>query len=384
VNLLPEKCAGCNLELKGADPQPLRHQVIDIPPIKPTVTEYQLHRLSCSGCGHQTRASLPQGVTWSAFGPRLAAMLTICTAKYRLSKRAIKEMLSDFLGVKLALGSVARVERQVSSALAVPAQGAADFIKSAAVVHADETSWTQNKRKAWLWMAATPLVAVFFIAIGRGKEFAQRLLGESFSGILVSDRWSAYNWVNPHRRQLCWAHLNRDFTCWVETGGIPEKIGAELLDHVKQMFSWWHHVRDGTLSRKDFQERMQLPRVSMLALLTVASECSNTRAAGMAKHMLGLQDALWTFVDEENVEPTNNEGERTIRHAVMLRKLCFGTDSSDGSRFIERMLTTTATLRRQNRNVLEYVTAAVTAYRDGNDAPLLTPPGVSTPLAQAA
>ena len=309
-------------------------------------------------------------------------MLTVCTAKYRLSKRAVKEMLSDFLGVSLALGSVARVERQVSAALAAPVQGAAEHVKVAPVVHADETSWCENKVKAWLWIAATPLVAVFIIASSRGAKVAKQLLGDAFSGLLVSDRWSAYQWVDQRRRQLCWAHLIRDFQGWVDSGGIPAEIGTELLQEAKRMFNWWHRVRDGTLARTEFQALMLPVQINVVALLTVASECKGTKAAGMAKKMLSLEDALWTFIREVAVEPTNNYGERTIRHAVMLRKLCFGTDSQDGSRFVERMLTTVATLRLQNRNVLEYVAAAVRAHRSGVEAPSFMPPAPR--LAQAA
>ena len=371
VPLVPTQCEGCGAGLNGEDPAPLRHQVVDVPPIKPTVTEYQCHSLDCGKCGTTTRAQLPPGVPRGAFGPRLAAMLAVCTAKYRLSKRAVRELLSDFLGVELALGSVSNVERQVSAALAPAVEEARAYVRAAEVVHADETSWRENKTKAWLWVAATPLVSVFLIASSRGSKIAKELLGEAFAGTLVTDRWAGYAWVAKALRQLCWAHLRRDFQSWVDGGGVGAELGRSLLAETKRMFKWWHKVRDGTLTREAFQKKMRSLQISVGGLLTDASMCRNRRVRGMAKQMLKLEVALWTFVDTAGVEPTNNFGERTIRHAVLLRKGSFGTDSAEGSRFVERMLTTVATLRQQRRNVLEFITEACKATLKNQKAPSL-------------
>ena len=335
VRLIPDRC-GCCGESNSLTPcatAPVRSQLVEIPPIKPTVTEHQQFAVTCSACGATTLAPLPADVPRGAFGPRLAAMLAVCTAKYRLSKRAVREMLSDFLGVELCLGSVANVEQQVSAALAAPTAAARAYVQGAKVVHADETSWRENKQKAWLWVAATPLVSVFLIAARRSSKVAKELLGEAFAGILVTDRWSAYGWVKTVWRQLCWAHLRRDFQSWVDAGGAGVRFGEALLVQVKRLFKWWHKIRDGTLTREVFQKRMRALQITVGAVLSTAEDCRSQRVAGMAKEILKLEGALWTFVDTPDVEPTNNLGERTIRHAVLWRKGSFGTDSAEGSRF---------------------------------------------------
>jgi transposase len=203
VPLVPIACCGCGAALHGRDRDPLRHQVVDMPPVRPEVTEYQRHALTCA-CGVITRAPLPSGVPTSSFGPRLSAMIAILTAKYRLPKRGVRELLSDFLGVELALGSVANVEQNVSAALEAPVAEARAYVHTSAVIHADETGWREAKKKAWLWVAATSLVTVFVIAASRSSKVAKDMIGQAFSGVLTTDRWSAYNWVDCWQRQLCW------------------------------------------------------------------------------------------------------------------------------------------------------------------------------------
>ncbi len=373
VPLIPDACDHCGANLHGHDPDPKRHQVIDIPPITPTVTEYQLHALGCEECGKTTRAQIPVGVPISCFGPRLSAMLSICTAKYRLSKRAVRELLSDFLGVELSLGGVANVEQHVSGALEMPVDEACEHVRGAREANADETSWREGKKKAWLWVAATRMVTVFVIATQRSATVAKDLLGEAFGGVLTTDRWAAYNWVDVAQRQVCWSHLIRDFQGWVDAGGTGKRLGLGLLRETRRMFRWWHRVRDGTMSRVQFSRKMRSVQLNVATLLTQASACRTRRVRGMAKEMLKLEWALWTFVETEGVEPTNNFAERQIRHAVLWRKSSFGTDSAAGSRFVERMLTTIATLRQQERNVLEFVTEACTAALNGTAPPSLLP-----------
>lgn len=384
VPVVPKECGHCGAGLHGRDADPHWHQVIEVPPIAPTVTEYQLHALGCDECGGTTRAQLPLGVPVSTFGPRLSAMLAICTAKYRLSKRAVRELLGDFLGVELSLGSVSNVEQQVSAALETPVTEAREHVQRAATVNADETSWRENKTKAWLWVAATSMVTVFIVATRRSAAVAKELLGEAFAGVLTTDRWSAYNWVDVARRQLCWSHLIRDFQSWVDDGGVGEQLGLQLLVEARRMFRWWHRVRDGTMTREKFAKKMRAVQLNVATLLTQASNCRTARVSGMATEMLKLERAFWTFIDTKGVEPTNNFGERQIRHAVLWRKGSFGTDSSAGSRFVERMLTTVATLRQQNRNVLEFVTSACTAALTGAATPSLLPSQSSKGMLTAA
>ena len=212
----------------------------------------------------------------------------------------------------------------------------------------------------------------------RSASVALRLLGQDFTGFLVTDRWSAYGWADVHLRQLCWSHLLRDFQGWVERGGAGVVIGKKLLKRARRMFAQWHRVRGGTLTREAFGCWMQKVEREVGRLLRKAEVCPDAKVAGMAKEILKLEPALWTFVQVEGLEPTNNAAERAIRPAVLYRKGCFGTHSPEGSRFVERMLTVVATLRQQKRNVLEFLTTAYAAHLRGEPAPSLLPDTTAT------
>lgn len=384
VPLKPPQCRGCGARLRGEDSTPWRHQVTEVPQVRPQVTEYQLHTLACAQCGLRTTAALPPGVPTGAFGPRLAATVAVCTGVYHLSKRTTEGLLADLFGVELALGTVTACEQTVSVVLAAPVAEAHVSVQEQAVAHADETGWWEGRQRAWLWVAATALVTVFLIHPRRGRVAAQALLG-AFAGILVTDRWSAYSSWSVERRQLCWAHLVREFIAFTERGGAAAPIGWALLAETKQMFAWWDRVRDGTLGRESFQAAMGPVRARVEALLRDGAACAHAKTAGTCREILKLAPALWTFVAVLGVEPTNNTAERALRPAVLWRKGCFGTHSAAGSRFVERMLTVAATLKQQRRNVVDYVTEACVAALHHQPAPSLLPSGFrAVALAPAA
>ena len=372
VELRPEECKRCAVALSGKDPSPQRHQVTEIPKPEPHVTEYRLHALRCARCGGWTRAELPAGVPRGAFDARLQAMLAVCTGAYRLSKRTAEELMRDFFGVDISLGSVSACEEAVSEALSRPVEEARAYVEEQAVAYVDETGWREGNGRAWLWAAATHLVTVFMIHASRGAKAARELLGE-FAGTLVSDRWSAYNAWSARVRQLCWAHLKRNFTAFLDRGGRSAEIGGALLAEVKTIFGLWYRVRDGTLKRSSFREYMRPVRRRVEALLRAGSACGHPKTEETCRRILKLAPALWTFVRIEGVEPTNNAAERAVRPGVLWRKGSFGTDSERGSRFAERMLTVAATCKQQGRNVVDYVTRAMQASLRAENAPSLLP-----------
>jgi transposase len=371
-DLKPENCRKCGQKLAGEDTAPYRHQVTEIPPAIAEVTEYRLHTLACS-CGTETRAPLPPGVPCGAFGPRLQAMVSLLSGRYHLSKRDTVEVMADFFQVEVSLGSISRLEQRTSQAIGEVVNEAHEYVKAQTVVHPDETSWREANHKAWLWVAATTLVTIFLIRCSRGGQVARELLGETFTGILVSDRWSAYNWHLTLLRQLCWAHLRRDFQAFVERGGASQLIGQTILIQTDLMFEWWYKVRDGTMSRTTFQNKMKLVQDKVGQLLRLGTECNHPKTAGTCRDILKREAALWTFVHTEGVEPTNNLAERQIRPAVLWRKGSFGTQSKAGSRFAERIMTVVATLKQQQRNALEYLTQACDAATWNRQAPSLLP-----------
>jgi transposase len=222
-------------------------------------------------------------------------------------------------------------------------------------------------------VAVTSWVTVFVVRMSRGGHIARELLGETFAGILVTDRYSAYNWYPVRWRQVCWAHLLRDFEAMRGRGGRSEEIGGALLAQAHQMFTWWHRVREGTLTRATFRSYMSPLRREMERLLEAGSRCGVPKTEGTCRDILKRREALWTFVQVEGVEPTNNAAERSLRPGVLWRKGSFGTQSEGGSRFVENMMTVVTTLRQQKRSVLAYLIAACEAALRGEAAPSLLP-----------
>lgn len=379
----PTACRRCLQPLEGTDPDPLRHQVIDLPKVQAMAIEYRRHSLWCERCRIRTTAELPPGVPWGNFGPRVTALVGVLAGAYRLPQRLIQQILADLFDLRVSLGSVAKQEARVSEAVQEPVQQVAEYVQQQPMVHADETGWTEAKKKAWLWVVVTAHVALFLIDPRRGAQVAKKLLGKTFGGILHSDRWSAYNWVDTQRRQLCWAHLRRQFIGFQDFAKA-RWLGEALDLQCRRMFRLWHRVRDGTLDRATFQQKMRPIERKIVALLREGMVCPVAKVAGRCREILKLEQALFTFVRQEGVEPTNNAAERALRHAVLWRKGCFGTDSYTGSRFVERILTVVTTLRLQNRNVLEWVTRACEARLHHQPAPSLLPDSAPSTLALSA
>lgn len=373
VDIRPACCAACGTLLMGEDPDPARRQTIEIPPIKPAVVEYRQHTLPCPACGAENTPAWPAELALGSFGPRLHATVAYLTGQVHLSQREVEELLATLFHTDMALGSIPAVEQRVSEALAEPVAEAEAYVHQQPVNNVDETSWREGTQRAWLWINTTPLVTLFLILATRGTASATRILSETYQGVVGSDRWSAYNWVDPTRRQVCWAHLIRDFQAFVDRGGEPARIGTALLEQVTQMFALWYRVRDGTLSRPDFQVAMQPLQAHVGELLREGTTLSHDKTRRTCERILKIEPALWTFVRVKGVEPTNNDAERPLRRPVLWRRRSFGTQSATGSRFVERVLTTVTTLRQQERDVLGYLTAACIAAAREESPPSLLP-----------
>jgi transposase len=371
IECRPEGCRRCGHELHGDDPEPIRHQVAEVPPIQPVVDEYRLHRLGCPRCGTSTCAALPPGVPTGAFGPRLRAILSVLVGAYRLGKRPIRQLVSDLLGLSISTGMISRLERQAADELAAPVEELREYVRVAPSAHIDETSWRQGPDKAWLWGAVTGLVTVFTIALSRGADVARGILGTAVGKVVISDRFKSYSWIK--RRQFCWAHLDRDFQAMIDRGGESAEVGRLLLGHSERLFDWWHRVRDGTMARATFRSKVDVMRYSFRDALRRGVACGCAKTAATCRELLAGERHLWTFVRVEGVEPTNNDAERALRHGVIYRKLSGGTAGEAGSRFVERILTIVATCRQQEIHVLDYLTRCYQASLEGQPAPSLIP-----------
>ena len=385
----PETCSCCGEKLNGEDAFPYRHQIVEIPPINPIIVEHRLHQLSCQECGTLTRATLPVDVHPSGYGVRVVALVAVLSGLYRHSQRMVQSAMQDLFGISISLGTVNSLRLEASNAVESAVEEAKIYVQNSRVVGADETSFVQanvdgcnsQNSQAWLWVAVTPLVTFFQIALSRCSDAARNLLGENFGGILNSDRYGAYNWVGLGQRQLCWAHLRREFIKISERPGVSKEIGNALVKQQEKLFELWHRVRDGTLTRSEFQLLVQETRTSLNSLLQGAAEhqIGSKEKTPLAKtvrtcrQLLKVEPAFWLFVTVEGVEPTNNAAERAIRPAVIWRRTSFGSQTQAGSAFVARMLTVITTLKSQHRNVLEYMTTAISAARTGKPAPSLLP-----------
>jgi transposase len=380
IEVRAEQCGQCGTLLWGDDPEPGRHQVTELPRITPLVTEYRRHCLWCVACGTSTQAAWPTTMPAGSFGPRVQATVGYWTGRIGASQREVQEILATLCQTDVSVGSIATLEQAVSTALATPVAEAATYVQRQPVRNADETSWREKTTRLWLWISTTPLVTIFRLLQTRGAAGAQELLGKQVWGIIGTDHYTGYHWIDPRQRQLCWAHLKREFRAWSERTGETARIGRALLAVEQQLFTLWYRVRDGTLAWADFQVAM-LPLIARVrTLLQEGAAGADAKTQGTCRNLLKREAALWTFVWEPGVEPTDNCAERPLRRAVLWRRRSFGTQSEAGSQFVERILTSVTTLRQQRREVLDYLTAACAAAICKDPAPSLlplTPPALS-------
>jgi transposase len=371
----PTECRRCRRPLSGEDVEPRRHQVAELPPIQPEVHEYRLHRLCCPRCKTVTCGALPDGVPRTSFGPRLHASLSVLTGAYRLSKRQVVQLGSDLLGLTISLGMVAKLERVTAEVLERPVAELAEAVKVAGAANIDETGWREAHLKAWLWVVVTSVGVVFRIARSRAGAVAADLLGEEPNPIVISDRFPGYEWIELGSRQVCWAHLRRDFQAMIDRVAGGEDVGRQLLWQSNKLFESWHKVRDGTIRRSTFLQTVAWLRPMVRSSLERGSRCGCAKTAATCGELLRLWDCLWTFTRVDGVEPTNNAAERALRHAVIWRRISGGTDSEGGSRFVERMLSAMATCRQRDQSVLVYLTECLRSHFSGRPAPALVASG---------
>ena len=335
----------------------------------------QGHFRTCPQCGSLNHAPIPAEVRAHALGPRLASVLAYLSGARHDSKRGVEEVAETLFGVPLGLGTVTALEQEMSAALAPAHAEATDAVRQAAHKNTDETGWKLRGRLCWLWTAVTAHVAYFLIHARRSAAGLKALLGDALRGLVTSDRWATYNVLGVYHRQLCWAHLLRDFQALVDRGGTSQVPGEELLALAEDVFTWWCRVRDGTLTRATLRTYIDSQRPWLRDLLERGGRCHCAPTATFCRNLLELEPALWTFTRLEGVEPTNNAAERALRPAVLWRRRSFGCHSEAGCRFAERMLTVVQTLRLQQCPVLDYLVEAITAHRQSLAAPKLLPTG---------
>ena len=294
---------------------------------------------------------MPSEFTSSAFAPRLQAAVVAMTARNRVSRRDMSELASELFGLRLSVGAIDAICQRASAALAGPHEQLTAAVLDSAAVNIDETGWRTAGEPRTLWTATTPRAAIFRVAEDRHRDRLEQLIGEDFSGIICSDRWWAYDHLDPECRQACWQHLARDFRRHAEGLAEQKQFGERGLVLTGRLFDAWHA----------FNEHQERPRLAA-EMAPIQSDL---------RDLLGIWPALWTFVTVDGVEPTNNAAERSLRGPVIHRKLSHGTRSQDGERFIERALSASVTCRLQGRSLFAYLIQLLAARARGDPLPTL-------------
>jgi len=370
--LKPTQCRRCGEKLSGSDLEPLRHQVWEVPEIKPIVTEYQRHRLTCPTCGETTCAELPAGVPQGQSGPRLMALTALLMAFYRQSKRRTADFLGTLLGQPCCPSLTVKIQNQVTAAVRPSYEALAAQLPAQEQLSIDETGTKEANGKAWLWTFVARMFTVFAVRATREATALTAFLGPQFHGIVNCDRAKMYWHLGC--LQWCWAHLKRDFQAMIDSGDSRAKhLGFRLRHATCELFEHWADYRQGKISRAALLRRMGPVRRNVECLLLRGTQCGHADTRGTCRELYEHRQWLWMFLRHEGVEPTNNAGERSLRHAVIWRKLSFGTQSASGSRFVETMLTVIETCRQQHRNVFTFLTHAVEAHLAHQPAPSLFP-----------
>jgi transposase len=378
VAYIPKCCQSCDAALPENagpnDPEPTRFQIIDLPQLTARVTEHQGHARTCPCCGEITREVIPAQVREHVFGPKLTATLSYFAGMHGVGKRGIEEIAESVFDAPIALGSVSNLERETSAALAAAYQEAKQHFAEAEIKNVDETSWTQQKKKRTLWAGVAQLVAVFMIQPRRDLAALKQFLCGKLKGILGSDRAKVYNnW--PGMRQLCWAHIKRNWEKWIERGGDGARLGREWLELHRLVFELWHRYRERKCSFDEFDERIAALMLTAMDVLARGKQSENAKFAGFCTRLAKRQVSLWTFACEPGVEPTNNAAERILRRAVLWRRRSFGCHSTEGCRFVERVLTAVQTLKLQKRSVLDFLKDTIEAHRNTLPYPKLVQAG---------
>ena len=327
----PACCSSCGgSDLEAIERAPMRHQVTEIPALAAEVVEHRLHRSRCRACGEETIAALPREVPASAFGPRLQALTVHLTGVHRVSRREASRLLGDAFGVTMSVGSVSAIEARMSGALHAAHEEALTAVRSDPVVHVDETPWKWRGKLTWLWTATTERVTAFRVDERRSFEAFKRLLGESFAGHVVSDRMGAYDKLPIERRQLCWAHLDRDFRALKEGAEGEREFGKKALVVSRAVFRSWRSFTDHE-DRARLDTDLRPTWEKLIDLLVEHADSAERRVRAICRHLLDRAEALSTFADHPGVDPTNNAAERAVRKGVLWRKGSFGVTVQPGS-----------------------------------------------------
>jgi len=368
--VLPDQCQHCGhplptqIEQVRTSGEPRRHQVTELPPIQARTIEYQCHRVVCPECGESTRAGVPEEAS-GHFGPQLTALIAYLTVVCRMPRRVVEALLGQVLGIEISLGSTQKCWEEASQAVAAPCQELEKQLKHEPVLNVDETGWRTNGDKRFLWAFVAARYVVYTVAATRSSQVLRDLLGKVFQGILCSDRFSAYLTYHSGKAQFCWAHLKRNLLGIVEftKSSAVERFCRDALAQHARLFRLWHKFRGGQIDRTQLLLRSIPIQERIFELAERHLDSPHREVRNLARALFEHNERLFTFLEHEGVEPTNNSVERALRTGVQWRKICFGNRSAQGELATSRLLTVAETCDLQGLNILAYLSAAILCHR---------------------
>ena len=372
VNILPKSCPICGEGTLDTN-SPIsteRRQQIDLPEIKPEVTQYNLHTCQCGKCGKHVAPELPKEAR-RGFGPRLMGFLVVLAGEAKATRSVIVKLLGH-LGIPISSGSVSNIQKLTATLLKTPYEEIKTATLNQAHVNADESSWNNLNKKHWIWVGATKTTVFFKIDTQRSQAAFKRVF-VNYKNAMTADRYSAYN-VHEGELQTCWAHLDRDFAKIAERDGNDGVIGRLLQEQADAIFKVWRQFANGQYMLEEmrtFIEKDIVPNVKACLKIGASANDVNPKTQSTCLNLLERFQTLWLFLYQEGVEPTNNLAERALRSAVIWRKISFGSKSDWGERFIERVLSVILTFRQIRKNAYAYFTECFQAWQ--NDTPMPSP-----------
>jgi transposase len=367
-----ECCPCCGSNQIVDQEQPLILQQVELPEVKAVTTQFNCTKYSCASCGEKSFADLPSGIPNSVFGPRLMALIATLTGVFHLAKREAIQLVQDLYGVKIAEGSIINVEERVAAALNDPYERIHGYVMTSILPkHFDETSWRDQGKNNWVWVASTSVATCFKIDANRSKEAFQRFAKLLGSAPVITDRYSAYTGLEqPH--QYCLAHLIRDFRKYAEREGPDKEIGRALEKELQQICKTQRKFREGEITKRSRDAKFRHQKRNLEDHLIDGLANGTDELSRLCDRLYDEMPHLWAFSKFTNVDPTNNLAERDLRKLVLWRKKSYGTRSDRGKLFVERISSVAETLRKASCNILAFITKAVSAFYSGEVAPLFT------------
>lgn len=364
-------CPCCGGQMLTHDRPHRTHQVFDLPEVSYFVTEHQLFRRTCTGCITSIQAELPETVSDTQMGPNLLTYIALQSGQFHQSISQIQQQLKQHFGLSFSRGAISEAQGRVSAMLTPTYQAIKQQVQQATIIHADETRHQRGGERRWMWLALSKIAVCFMTAYGRGQDAAQRLLGLAPEGVVVTDQYSGYRFIDPSQRQLCWAHIARNVAAIADSGeSVNQSVGARLVLLADTLFRIRHRWESGDLSKAQYLRRLRRCRQSWLTQLAQGALVCSKRYRGRCRLLIKDDEMLWRFMEDDAIALTNNEAERALRGYVLWRKGSYGVWSQRGELFRQRILSLVETAKRLSRCPQQWLQTIVRACIEKTDYPI--------------